>query len=31
VQGASKVAQFFIRELQRQQHPLSHYVYRELL
>lgn len=31
VQGATKVAQLFIRELQRQQHPLSQYVYRELL
>ena len=31
VQGASKVAQIFVLELQRQQHPLAGYVYRNRL
>lgn len=31
LQGAAKIAQFFVRELKRQQHPLAGYVYRELL
>lgn len=31
VQGASKIAQFFIRDLKAQQHPLAAYIYRELL
>ncbi len=31
LQGAAKIAQFFVRELKRQQHPLAAYVYRELL
>lgn len=31
VQGASRIAQFFVQELKRQQHPLASYVYRELL
>ena len=31
VQGASKMAQFFVRDLKAQQHPLAAYVYRELL
>ncbi|MDX1539011.1 rhamnogalacturonan acetylesterase [Arsukibacterium sp.] len=31
VQGASKLAQFFVRDLKAQQHPLAAYVYRELL
>jgi len=31
LQGASKIAQFFVQDLQRQQHPLASYVYRELL
>ncbi|MBV2129481.1 rhamnogalacturonan acetylesterase [Arsukibacterium indicum] len=31
VQGASKIAQFFVRDLKAQQHPLAAYVYRELL
>ncbi|EJI84916.1 GntR family transcriptional regulator [Alishewanella aestuarii B11] len=31
LQGAAKIAQFFVRELKRQQHPLAAYIYRELL
>ncbi|MDX3772981.1 rhamnogalacturonan acetylesterase [Chromatiaceae bacterium AAb-1] len=31
VQGAGKIAQFFILDLKRQQHPLAAYIYRELL
>lgn len=31
LQGASRIAQFFVQELKRQQHPLANYVYRELL
>lgn len=31
LQGASKIAQLFVRELKAQQHPLAGYVYRELL
>ena len=31
VQGASKIAQFFVRDLKAQQHPLAPYIYRELL
>lgn len=31
LQGATKVAQFFVAELTRQQHPLTRYVYRQLL
>lgn len=31
LQGAGKIAQLFVRELKRQQHPLAGYVYRELL
>ncbi|CAM5215210.1 rhamnogalacturonan acetylesterase [Alishewanella longhuensis] len=31
LQGASKIAQLFVRELKVQQHPLAAYVYRELL
>lgn len=31
VQGASRIAQFFVQELKRQQHELAFYVYRELL
>lgn len=31
LQGASKMAQFFVRDLKAQQHPLAAYVYRELL
>lgn len=31
LQGASKIAQFFVRDLKVQQHPLASYVYRELL
>lgn len=31
VQGASKMAQFFVRDLKAQQHPLAAYIYRELL
>lgn len=31
LQGASKIAQFFVRDLKAQQHPLAAYVYRELL
>jgi lysophospholipase L1-like esterase len=31
VQGASKIAQFFVRDLKKQQHPLAAYVYRDLL
>ncbi|MDP2716279.1 rhamnogalacturonan acetylesterase [Rheinheimera sp.] len=31
LQGASKIAQFFVQELKKQQHPLANYVYRELL
>ena len=31
LQGASRIAQFFVQELKRQQHELAFYVYRELL
>lgn len=31
LQGASKIAQLFVRDLQVQQHPLAKYVYRDLL
>lgn len=31
LQGASKIAQLFVRELTAQQHPLAAYIYRELL
>ncbi|MDR6983292.1 lysophospholipase L1-like esterase [Rheinheimera pacifica] len=31
LQGASKIAQLFVQDLKRQQHPLAAYVYRELL
>ncbi|HEX5793407.1 MAG TPA: rhamnogalacturonan acetylesterase [Rheinheimera sp.] len=31
LQGASKISQFFLQELKRQQHPLAVYVYRDLL
>ena len=31
LQGASKVAQFFVQDLKQQQHPLAAYIYRELL
>ncbi len=31
LQGGSKIAQLFVQELKRQQHPLAFYVYRELL
>lgn len=31
LQGASRIAQMFVHELQRQQHPLANYVYRDLL
>jgi len=31
LQGASKIAQFFVQELKKQQHPLAAYIYRELL
>lgn len=31
LQGASKIAQFFVQDLKRQQHPLAAYIYRELL
>ncbi|MGP9801861.1 rhamnogalacturonan acetylesterase [Rheinheimera sp. NSM] len=31
LQGASKIAQFFVQELKKQQHPLANYVFRELL
>lgn len=31
VQGASKVAQLFVKELQKQQHPLASYIYRTKL
>ena len=31
VQGASRIAQYFVQELKRQQHELAFYVYRELL
>lgn len=31
LQGASKIAQFFVQELKRQQHELAFYVYRDLL
>lgn len=31
LQGASKIAQFFVRDLKKQQHPLAAYIYREQL
>lgn len=31
LQGASKIAQFFVRDLKQQQHPLAAYIYRDLL
>lgn len=31
LQGASKIAQFFVQDLKQQQHPLAAYVYRQLL
>lgn len=31
LQGASKIAQFFVQDLKAQQHPLAAYIYRELL
>lgn len=31
LQGASKIAQLFVQDLKRQQHPLAAYIYRELL
>lgn len=31
LQGASKIAQFFVRDLKAQQHPLAAYIYQELL
>lgn len=31
LQGAGKIAQFYVQELKRRQHPLANYVYRELL
>lgn len=31
LQGASKISQFFLQELKRQQHPLAAYIYRGLL
>ncbi|GGW53127.1 rhamnogalacturonan acetylesterase [Alishewanella tabrizica] len=31
LQGASKIAQLFVRDLQGQRHPLAKYVYRDLL
>jgi lysophospholipase L1-like esterase len=31
VQGASKVAQMFVQDLQKQQHPLAAYIYRTKL
>lgn len=31
VAGAAKIAQMFVRELKRKEHPLSEYVYRDLL
>lgn len=31
LQGASRIAQFFVRDLKAQQHPLAAYIYQELL
>lgn len=31
LQGASRIAQFFVRDLRAQQHPLAAYIYQELL